>query len=59
MAVQQFIYKTTVLMCLGKRIIIVKGAGSVKNQTLAANQVLTDAFGSIKDIFSPFLMIVF
>lgn len=33
MAVQQFIYKTTILICLGKRIIIVKGAGSVKNQT--------------------------
>lgn len=59
MAVQQFIYKTTILICLGKRIIIVRGAGSVKHQT-AENQVLTDVFDSIKDIFSLFfLMIVF
>ena len=32
MAVQQFIYKTTILIRLGKRIIIVKGEGSVQDQ---------------------------
>lgn len=58
MAVQEFVYKTTVLIRLGKRI-IVRSVGSARNPAACWNQDLPDVFDTIKDVFSPFLMIKF
>lgn len=59
MAEQEFVYQTTILIRPGKRMIIVRGVGSAGNPAACWNQDLPDVFDTIKDIFSPFLMMVF
>lgn len=54
MAVQQFRHKTSILISLGRRMVIVKGAWSGEEQRAAGSQVLPDVFDSIEDIFSLF-----